>query len=312
MKVVLAGGTGHIGALLKRHFATRGDEVIVLSRSERPGVSRWDGENLGPWVDAIDGADVLINLAGQSVNCRYTAKNLDAMMQSRVRSVRVLGQALLQTTPPRVWLQAATATIYTHRFDAPNDELTGIIGGDEVGAPRTWNASIAIAKAWEAELDAAETPGVRKVAMRSAMTMSPDRGSIFDVLATLARRGLGGRQGSGRQYVSWIHEHDFAHAVQFLIDHESLDGPVNVCSPNPLPQVEFAATLRQALGVRIGVPATAWMIEIGTRIMRTESELVLKSRRVVPTRLLQAGFEFRFPDWPSAARDLASKLHKNL
>jgi len=304
-KVILAGGSGHVGAVLRRHFTARGDDVVILSRSE--GVF-WDGKSLGPWVSEIDGADVVINLAGRTVNCRYTAENLRQMMDSRVDSTRVIGEAIAGAkNPPRVWLQSSTATIYAHRFDAPNDERTGIIGGDEPGSPYKWNASIEIAKAWERTLEEAVTPNTRKVALRSAMTMSPDQGSVFDVLAKLARRGLGGRLGSGRQYVSWIHEVDFASAVQFLIDRNGLDGAVNLCSPNPLPHAEFARQLREAVGVKFGLSATEWMVELGTWAMRTESELVLKSRRVVPTRLLEAGFTFQFPEWGTAARDLVRR-----
>ncbi|MGV3615217.1 MAG: TIGR01777 family oxidoreductase [Fimbriimonas sp.] len=308
MKVIIAGGTGHVGAILSRHFSPAA-EVVLLSRRPSPHAVAWDGRQLGPWAKEIDGADVVINLAGRSVNCRYHAENLRQMMDSRVESTRVIGEAIASAKrPPRLWLQASTATIYAHRFDAPNDEATGILGGDEPGAPFTWNASIKIAKAWEETLEQAATPHTRKVAMRSAMTMSTDRGSVFDVLCRLAKRGLGGTLGSGRQYVSWLHETDFARSVQFLIDREDLSGPINLCAPNPLPQAEFARILRQAAGTPIGLPAAAWMIEIGTWAMRTESELVLKSRRVVPRRLLDAGFSFAFPDWQDACRDLAARI----
>ncbi len=294
-----------MGAILRRHFAAREDQVIVLSRT---GETRWDGQTLGPWAEHLEGADVVINLAGRTVNCRYTVENLRQMMDSRVDSTRVIGQAIAQAkNPSKVWLQSSTATIYSHRLDAPNDELTGIIGGDEPGVPSKWVASTEIAKAWEQALWDAKTPGTRKVAMRSAMTMSPDPGSVFDVLARLAKRGLGGTLGNGRQYVSWIHELDFANAVQFLIDREGLDGAMNLCSPNPLPQRDFARVLRQAVGVRFGLRAPGLMVEIGTRAMRTESELVLKSRRAVPTRLLQAGFTFRFPTWQDASSYLTSQ-----
>ncbi|MBS1702025.1 MAG: TIGR01777 family oxidoreductase [Armatimonadetes bacterium] len=316
MKILIPGGSGHVGAVLIRHFLAQGHEVTVLSRHsfELPGVAvlTWDGETVGDWASTVDGTDVVVNLAGRSVNCRYHQANLDSMMNSRVRSVRAVGQAIAAAkNPPRVWLQASTATIYAHRYDAPNDEAIGILGGDEPGAPRTWNASIAIAKAWEAETLAIETPNTRKVLMRSAMTMSPDSGSVFDVLSHLTRLGLGGRLGNGRQYVSWIHQTDFARAVSFLIDRENLDGDVNLCSPNPLPQTEFASLLRAAWHVPFGLPAAEWMVEIGTWLRQTESELVLKSRRVIPTRLLEAGFTFEFPNWGPAAIDLASHIRNH-
>lgn len=308
MKVVIPGGSGDVGAILRRAFVARGDDVVILSRGGHGGTVDWDGETLGPWQREVDGADVVFNLAGRSVNCRYTPKHLEEMRESRVRSTRVVGQAIAEAKhPPKVWLQASTATIYAHRYDAPNDEVSGIIGGDEPGAPPKWNASIAIAKAWEDALNAAETPHTRKVALRSAMTMSPDKGGIFDVMATLARRGLGGPAGDGRQYVSWIHEADFAAAAFFLIERDDLEGPVNISSPNPLPNREFFRILRDAVGAKVYLPTPAWMLEIGAFMMRTETELLLKSRRVVPRRLVEAGFIFQYPEWTEAARDLAQR-----
>lgn len=229
-------------------------------------------------------------------------------MSSRIDSTVVIGRAIgSAAVPPRVWLQASTATIYRHRYDAPNDELTGELGGNEPGAPETWNFSISIAKAWEKALDEAVTPNTRKVAMRSAITMSPDKDGAFDVLSTLARRGLGGPAGDGRQFVSWIHEVDFCRSVRFLIEREELSGPVNLASPNPLPNREFMSALRGAWGVRLALPAPAWLLEVGTFFMQTETELVLKSRYVVPTRLLQAGFVFEHPEWREAAHDLVHR-----
>lgn len=278
----------------------------MLSRRPGPGEISWDGKTLGDWARSFEGADVVLNLAGRTVNCRYNESNLAQMMDSRVDSTRVVGQAIANCkNPPRVWLQSSTATIYAHRFDAPNDELTGIIGGDEPGAPYKWVRSIEIAKAWERTLFEAETPHTRKVALRSAMTMSPDAGSVFDVFRALARKGLLGTAGSGKQYVSWIHEEDFGRALEFLIERDDLDGGVNLASPNPVPNAEFCRILREAVGAKFGPPVPSLFLEIGAVFMKTETELVLKSRRVVPTRLLQAGFEFRFPDWAGAARDLA-------
>ena len=188
-------------------------------------------------------------------------------MESRVDSTRAVGEAIAASRrPPRVWLQSSTATIYAHRHDAPNDETTGILGGREPDAPDSWRFSIEVATAWERALDEAETPGTRMVALRSAVTLSPDRGGIFDVLLGLVRRGLGGRSGDGRQYVSWIHDRDFVRAVSWLIEHDDLSGPVNLSAPGPLPNAEFMRDLRLAWGTKVGLPATAWMIEIGTRL----------------------------------------------
>jgi uncharacterized protein (TIGR01777 family) len=306
MRIVLPGGTGHVGASLREHFASRGDDVVVISRSG--GNARWDGKTPGEWVEHLNGADAVINLAGRSVNCRYNDENLREMMDSRVDSTRAIGQAISRAKrPPKVWLQMSTATIYAHRFDAANDEANGIIGGSESGVPKHWKKSVDIALAWESAQNEAETPSTRKVAMRSAMVMSPEKGSIFATLASLARRGLGGPIAGGKQFMSWIHERDFCRAVDFLI-REDLSGAVNVASPNPLTQTEFMRTLRQTLGVRVGLPATRWMVEIGTRVLGTESELVLKSRRVVPGRLRAAGFDFEFPLWQEACRELAGRL----
>ena len=245
------------------------------------------------------------------MNCRYTAANRREIKESRVLSTQVVGEAVARAArPPRVWLQASTATIYAHRYDAANDERTGILGGSEPDAPDTWQFSIDVATSWEKALDAVETPRTRKVAMRSAMTMSPDRGGVFDVLLGLVRRRLGGRVSDGRQFMSWIHDEDFIRAIEFLIDSD-LSGPVNLAAPGPLPNADFMRALREAWGVRFGLPATRWMVELGTWTLRTESELVLKSRRVVPGRLLEAGFEFKFPTWPEAARDLCRRWRED-
>ena len=308
MRIVIPGGSGQVGTILARHFARRGDDVVVLARTVAKApwrVVEWDGRTQGAWTTELDGADVVINLAGRNVNCRYNARNRREILESRVDSVRAVGAAIASAArPPHTWLQASTATIYAHRFDAPNDETTGIIGGTEPGAPETWRFSIDVARRWEEALAEARTPATRKVALRSAMTMSPDRGGIFDVLLTLVKRGLGGRAAGGRQFVSWVHHHDFSRAVDWLIARRDIDGAVNVASPNPLPYSDFMRGLREAAGVRIGLPATRWMLEVGALLMRTETELVLKSRRVVPTRLLENGFDFRFPEWPAAASDL--------
>lgn len=312
MKVVIPGGSGQVGTILARHHHAQGHEVVVLSR--RPSavapwrVVAWDGETDGPWTDEIDGADVVINLAGRSVDCRYTVANRQAIIHSRVASTEAVGRAIATASaPPRAWLQASTATIYAHRYDAANDERDGRIGGDEPGAPDTWRFSIDVAKRWEAALAAADTPQTRRVALRSAMTMSPDRGGIFDVLSGLVRRGLGGTAGDGRQYVSWIHEIDFLAAIDRIIDDEELDGAINLAAPEPLPNAAFMRELRAVWGMRMGLPATCWMLELGALAMRTETELILKSRRVVPGRLLEAGFVFRYPTWSEAAHDLVAK-----
>jgi uncharacterized protein (TIGR01777 family) len=310
MKIVIPGGTGQVGQVLVRALRARGDEVVVLSRGGRSDarVVPWDGRTLGPWASELDGADVVINLAGRSVSCRYTEANLREMMSSRVDSTRAVGLAIEQAArPPRVWLQMSTATLYAHRFDAPNDEATGFIGGDEPDIPGYWKLSIDIAKAWERTQQEASTPHTRRVALRTAMVMSPDRGGVLDVLLGLTRLGLGGPIAGGRQFVSWIHERDFVRAIDLLIAREDLEGALNLASPSPLPQRDFMAALRTAYGAPIGLPATKWMVEVGAFFLRTDTELILKSRRVVPGRMLDAGFTFEFPEWPKAARDLVER-----
>jgi len=311
MKIVIPGGSGQVGTVLARAFHGEGHNVVVLTRDPRPAPWRmvhWDAATIGDWAAELEGADAVINLAGRSVNCRYTPENRRLILDSRVDSTRVLGQAIARAgSPPRAWLQASTATLYAHRLDAPNDEATGIVGGAEPGAPDTWRFSIDVATAWERALDEADTPHTRRVKLRSAMVMSPDRGGIFDTLLGLVRRGLGGRAGSGRQYVSWIHDADFTRAIHWLMEHDEVDGAVNLASPNPVPNAEFMRALRQAWGRRGGLPAAEWMLEVGARFMGTETELILKSRRVVPGRLLAAGFTFLHPRWPDAARDLCAR-----
>ncbi|MEY9964977.1 uncharacterized protein (TIGR01777 family) [Streptacidiphilus sp. MAP12-16] len=310
MKVVIPGGTGQVGTILNRALTAAGHEVAILTRRPvREREVRWDGATLGPWAEVIDGSDVVINLAGRSVSCRYTAANLQAMMDSRVHSTQVVGEAIAAVArPPRVWLQMSTATIYAHRFDAPNDEATGVIGGTEPGIPDYWAYSVEIAKAWERAQGQAKTPHTRKVALRSAMVMSPDRGGVFDVLLRLARLGLGGPVAGGAQYVSWIHDHDFVNAIEFLADRDDLTGPVNLAAPGPVPQRTFMRALRGAWGVPAGLPATKWMAELGAFALRSDAELLLKSRRVVPTRLLEAGFAFDHTQWPQAAHDLTRRV----
>jgi uncharacterized protein (TIGR01777 family) len=311
MRIVIPGGSGQVGTLLARGFHADGHDVIVLSRRPTPQpwrVVEWDALGPGAWQRDIDGSDVVINLTGHSVNCRYNAANRREILESRTASTRAIGEAIRRASrPPRVWLQASTATIYAHRFDSENDESSGVLGGTEPNVPDTWRFSIDVARAWEQACAEAVTPATRKVLLRSAMTMSPDKGGVLDTLLGLVRCGLGGRAGSGRQFVSWIHHEDFVAAVRWLIERPDIDGAVNVASPNPLPNAEFMRILREAYGVPFGLPARHWMLEVGAAFMRTETELILKSRRVVPGRLLQHGFAFTFPNWTDAAADLCER-----
>jgi len=266
MKVVIPGGTGQVGRLLRRALVAGGDDVTVLSRRPEQledGVRHvvWDGRTLGPWAAELDGADAVVNLAGRSVSCRYTDDNLRAMMSSRVESTRVVGAAVARAArPPRVWLQMSTATIYadsrSRGDDRPNDDVDGVLGGDEPDVPLYWEYSVRVARRWEQAQAEADVVGTRRVALRTAMVMTPDRGGVFDYLSWMARLGLGGPVAGGRQYVSWIHGEDFVGAVRFLLERDDLDGPFVVAAPGPVPQRELMRALRAAWGGRPGLPAT--------------------------------------------------------
>jgi hypothetical protein len=310
LKVVIPGGSGQVGTILARAFHQRGDEVIILSRRPQSApwrVAKWDAETPGDWVAELDGADVIINLAGRSVNCRYNAENRKLIKESRVNSTRVVAEAIAHASrPPRLWLQASTATIYAHSYDRANDEATGVIGCSE-SAPDTWHFSYDVVTSWERAANEANTPHTRRVLLRTAMVMSTDRGGVFDTLLRLVRFGLGGRAGDGRQHVSWIHDEDFVKSVMWLIEHDEFEGPVNLAAPNPVTNDAFMKTLRDAWGIGVGLPAAEWMLEVGAWFLRTETELILKSRRVVPSRLLESGFTFQYPTWAQAARDLCER-----
>jgi hypothetical protein len=324
LRIVLPGGSGQVGRMLARFFQERGHHVTVLTRGPYTAPWQtvyWDGIQLGPWVETLEGADVCIHLSGRSVNCRYTARNRRELHDSRIGPTLLLHRAFATlANPPRLWMNASSATIYRHapqgtEFDRPMDETTGELGGnDHLGghelisprrrAPAKWNWTIQLVKDWEAAFFSAEMPGTRRIALRTSLVFGPEPGSVFAVLSRLVRAGLGGTQGNGRQYVSWIHESDFARALEFLIEEDKIAGPVNLAAPNPLPNREFMAALRESWEMPNGLPAPAPLLAIGMFFLRTEPELVLKSRRVVPGRLLQSGFQFEFPEWPEAAADL--------
>ena len=304
--------------MLARFFQERGHHVTVLTRGPYTApwqTVHWDGKQLGPWIETLEGVDVCIHLSGRNINCRYTERNRRELYDSRIGPTRLLHEAIAGLVdPPRLWMNASTATIYRHApqgsdFDRPMDEATGELGGNEMisarrRTPEKWNWTVHLAKEWEATFFGTATPRTRKIALRTSLVLSPARGSVFAELSNLVRVGLGGTQGNGRQYVSWIHEADYARALEFLIDHEEIEGPVNLAAPNPLPNREFMRVLREAWGMPNGLPAPAPFLALGMFFLRTEPELVLKSRRAVPGRLLDAGFQFEFPEWPEAAEDL--------
>lgn len=308
MKVVIAGGSGQIGQGLAAARRALGDEVTLLSRHAGEGRSKWDGVHPGPWEEVIDGSDVVINLAGRTVNCRYGKTNLAQMLASRVDSTTAIGRAIDKAErPPRLWLQMSTATIYAHTFGPGHDEESGVLGGYEPDAPEYWRYSVEIGRAWERAMADAHTPDTRRVAMRSGMVMAPRPGGILATLMNLTRVGLGGSIGGGQQYMSWIHEGDFVRAIDFLIEHDELEGVFNLTGPAPIAQRDFARSLREALQIPIGMPATRWMIRVGAFFLGTDPELVLKSRRVLPRRLLDKGFRFDHPTWEEACIDLVQR-----
>jgi uncharacterized protein (TIGR01777 family) len=305
-RIVIAGGSGFLGQTLAEYFGASGWDVFVLTRmaNGRPRAARevlWDGKHLDSWVEELDGADAVINLTGRTVNCRYGTKNRREIMDSRVNSTRVIGEAIATCAkPPRVWVNASTATIYKHTFEEPHGE------GGEIGPTHEAQDafSIEVARAWEKALLDAITPATRKVAMRAAMVLGKGKNSVFPMLRRLARTGLGGQMGTGEQFVSWIHERDFAKAVEWILDHEELVGPINVAAPNPVTNAEMMRIFREAVGAPFGLPAPQWMLKIGAFVLRTEVELMIKSRKVVPKRLLQSGFEFNFPTMKAAVTSL--------
>ena len=306
--IILAGGSGFLGSVLVDFFVAKGMAVVILTRNPKARAGlirevRWDGTTLGDWTQELEGAWALINLAGISVNCRYHARNRKLMLDSRLNSTRVLGEAVARcANPPPVWLNSSTATIYKHTFGPAWDEA-GEIGGC-VEAKDIF--SVHIATEWERVFNERNTPRTRKVALRSAMVLGQAKNSVLPNLLRLARLGLGGSLAGGRQFVSWIHQEDFCRAVEWIIEHESLRGPVNLAAPNPEPNAEFMGTIRKVCRVPFGLPASRWMLEIGAFFLRTETELIIKSRRVVPGRLLASGFAFRHPHLLPAIEHLSS------
>lgn len=310
LRIVIPGGSGQMGQMLARYFHEQGHYISILTRgpSTEPWESvYWDGETIGDWTDVLEGADVCINLAGRSINCRGTRKNREQLYHSRIRSTELLGEVISQLAePPRVWLNASAATIYRHSLDREMDEITGIIG-ETSDKPSMWQFMVKLAADWEQAVYQTPTPRTRKIMLRTSLLFGPHPGSVFAVMLNLVRFRLGGHVGNGQQYVSWIHERDYARAVEFLIEHEELDGPFNLAAPDPLPNREFMRALRVAWGRGLpvnGLPAPAPLLEVGAFLLRTEPELVLKSRRVVPRRLLDAGFRFEYSDWPTTANEL--------
>lgn len=298
-KLILAAGTGFLGQALAEHFKNQFDEIVILTRGEpatNENVRRvhWNAKTFSGWENELENASVLINLAGKSVDCRYNEANKAEILASRINSTSMLNLAVRTcANPPKHWLNAATSTIYRHSLDRQMDEITGEIGDD---------FSMNVAKAWEAEFFSVETPQTLKTALRTSIVLGKN-GGAFLPLKNLVRMGFGGKQGNGRQFISWIHETDFVRAVGFCIE-KKIAGAVNIVSPEPIRNALFMKTLRRVLGVRAGIPIGKRLLEFGAKIIGTETELVLKSRNVIPKRLLENGFGFQFPTLEKAIQNL--------
>ena len=312
MKIVMAGGTGFLGQLLMKAFAedsAKKPDLVVLSRGgmlKGPGrLVTWNARTLSEWAKEVDGADVVINLTGQSVKCLYTDKKLEILRDSRILSTKVIGQAIQQAkNPPSLWIQLGTSAIYAHSLDRPNDEETGQIG-ERPEIPLVWKKISQLAQDWEQAFHSSgNIENTRKVLVRCGVVMGLKKGGAFDIFLNLSRFGLGGPVAGGRQMFSWIHEADFVKAIQFLMDREEITGPVNMCSPHPLPQAELMQILRETIDMKWGLPAPKWMVVLSSYLTGIDSELSLKSRYVIPKVLMDRGFAFQFPKWTEAVQDL--------
>jgi uncharacterized protein (TIGR01777 family) len=307
--VVIFGANGFLGRYLCRHFARNGKEVVAIAR-KRKGWSgdgmflEWDGQNTGPWSYALEGAELVINLSGRSVNCRYDASNREEILSSRVESTKAIGDAISDCRiPPKLWINSSTATWYRHAEDRPQDEWDGEAGE---------GFSHDVAAAWEDAFFSAKIPAeTRKVAIRSGMVLANEPETVYDVLSDLTRKALGGTMGSGTQRVSWIHMEDFLRAVEFIMRDPFMDGLVNLTAPDFPTNREWMKCFRETVGMPLGIPAKEWMLEFGAAFMGTETELILKSRWAEPLRLREAGFRWRHPNAPAAIEDLETRRGLN-
>ncbi|SEM00425.1 hypothetical protein SAMN04487910_3878 [Aquimarina amphilecti] len=302
-KIVIAAGTGFLGNVLVNHFKTKVETIVILTRGESKLIDNikyehWDAQTIGAWKNELDGSDVLINMTGKSVDCRYHQKNKDLILSSRVDSTNILGQAILKCEhPPKVWLNSSTATIYRHSLDKEMDEINGEIGT---------GFSVNVATNWEDAFFSHKTKKTRKVALRTSIVLGKDGGALQPILS-LVKIGFGGKQGKGNQKFSWIHETDFARSIEFVIKNEEVEGPINIVAPKPTDNNNLMKTLREMTKAPFGIPLPKPLLEIGARIINTETELILKSRNVIPRKLQQAGFQFTYSDLTTAIVQLTSK-----
>ncbi|MBQ0733691.1 TIGR01777 family oxidoreductase [Aquimarina celericrescens] len=299
-KIVIAAGTGFLGETLSDYFKDKVEKIVILTRGKNRienGIHyvNWDGKTLGDWKNEINNADVLINMTGKSVDCRYNQKNKELILSSRVQATRVLGEAIAACkVPPKTWLNSSTATIYRHSLDKEMDEIHGEIGT---------GFSVNVATQWEKTFFEQQTPNTRKVALRTSIVLGKNGGALPPIL-NLSKIGLGGKQGNGNQKLSWIHQIDFARSVEFVISKTNIDGVINIVAPKPSTNSDFMKTLQKVLKIPIAIPIPKTLLEFGARIIRTETELILKSRNVIPSKLIHHGFEFSYPDLESALRSL--------
>ncbi len=301
-KIVLAGGSGQIGTALCKFYADRAEKIIVLSRGEKRQEGNityvhWDAKTQGAWIKELDEADILINLTGKNVNCRYTKKNMQEIFDSRTYSTRVLAAAIKSCkTAPKLWIQSASATIYRHAEDRPMTEKDGVIGS---------GFSVEVCKKWESVFleETHDIPNMRKAILRTSLVLGKKEG-VFPRLRNLTRAGLGGKQGNGKQWVSWIHEADVVNMIEWIATHRDIEGIINCTAPVPLKNNELMQLIRKGLNMPIGLPSPAWLLELGAIVIRTETELILKSRWVLPRRILKTGFQFQYPEASAAINNL--------
>ncbi|SHE44690.1 TIGR01777 family oxidoreductase [Pedobacter caeni] len=301
-RIVLAGGNGYLGRVLAEYYKPQAEEVIILSRKSKAADGNirtilWNGREEGDWCAALQNADLLINLCGKNVNCRYTEKNMAEIIASRVEPTTLLGRVIEKMDhPPGLWINITSATIYRHAEDRPQDEETGDIG---------YGFSIDVCRQWEQTFFATNTAHTRKIALRLGIVLGRSDGA-FPRLLNLAKFGLGGKQGDGEQYVSWIHEQDVLRCTEWLIQQKELDGVLNCTAPGPVKNNTLMAGIRHAYGIPFGLPSPAWLLEIGAAVIGTETELILKSRWVLPKRLTDHGFQFQFGNVDHAIKDILS------
>jgi len=286
MNITIAGGTGFLGRKLEKHLSKKGHHITILTR--RPRASnhvKWEGKKGGNWPEHISHAEVLINLCGKSVDCRYTIENKKEIIASRIEPTLAFHEAIQdEKIKPKIWLNASSATIYTHAESMLMDEQNGVIGDD---------FSMIVCKEWERSFFTHFYPDIRQVALRTSIVLGKT-GGAFAKLKPITMIGLGGKQGDGNQMVSWIHIDDFCRSIDHIIKSEHISGPINLTSPNPIDNNQFMRAIRSALKIPFGIPQPKWLLEFGAALMGTETELLLKSRNVFPRRLLESGFSFHY------------------